>query len=116
MASDSDFHYEFEHSEVSPSEDLDSRGNKLTTVRCHGRLVAENRDQVQQMFKSTPFEGHVVINLSDVDYIDSAGLGALMRLKLSAINKGGVSVRFVQMTPRVIQLLSIANLTQWFTS
>jgi hypothetical protein len=39
-----------------------------------------------------------------------------MRLKLSAIKQGGVSVKFVQMTPRVMQLLSIANLTEWFSS
>ena len=116
MATQSTFSYEIENSEVGMSEDLDSRGNTVTTIKCQGRLVAENRDQIQEMFKLTPFHGRIVIDLGKLDYIDSAGLGALMRLKLSAINKGGVSVKFVHMTPRVMQLLSIANLTQWFSS
>ena len=110
------FHYEIEYSEVDPSEAMDSRGNKQTTVKCHGSIVAENRDQIEGIFKQTPFHGRIVMDLSDVHYIDSAGLGALIRLKLSAAKEGGVSVKFVDMTPRIAQLLHIANLTQWFSS
>jgi anti-anti-sigma factor len=83
---------------------------------CHGRLVAETRGQLEEMFQRTPFQGRIVIDLGDVNYLDSAGLGALMRLKLSAVKHGGVSVKFVHMTPRITQLLSIANLTDWFSS
>jgi hypothetical protein len=32
------FHYEFEHSEIDPSEALNSRGTHVTTVMCHGSL------------------------------------------------------------------------------
>lgn len=110
------FHYEVERSEVDKSEDLDSRGNQVLTFKCHGRLVIETRDQIEEIFKQHPFHGRIVIDLSDVNYIDSAGLGALMRLKLSAIKEGGVSVQFVKMTPRVLQLLKITHLTDWFTS
>lgn len=116
MAPQGSFQYEIEYSEIDPSEALDSRGTKVTTIHCHGRLIAENRTQLEELFKTTPFQGRIVIDLHDVNYIDSAGLGALIRLKLSAVKQGGVSVKFVQMTPRVMQLLSIANLTDWFTS
>jgi anti-anti-sigma factor len=68
------------------------------------------------MFKLHPFRGRIVIDLSDVNYVDSAGLGALIRLKMTAIREVGVSVKFVQMTPRVLQLLKITNLTDWFSS
>ena len=67
------------------------------------------------MFNETPFKGHIIIDLSDVDHIDSAGLGSLMRLKLHAVKEGGVSVQFVQ-GPRVMQLLKIAQLADWFSS
>jgi anti-anti-sigma factor len=110
------FHYEFEYSEVDPSQDLDSRGNKVTTVKCHGRLVATSRKHFEEMFKQTPFHGRIIMDLSDVNYMDSAGLGALMRLKLSAVKEGGVSVQFAHMTPRVMELLKIANLVEWFSS
>jgi anti-anti-sigma factor len=116
MPPNDSFHYEVETSEVDKSEDLDSRGNQVLTFKCHGKLMLENRDQIEQMFKLHPFHGRIVIDLSDVNYIDSAGLGALIRLKMSAIKEGGVSVQFVQMTPRVLQLLKITHLTDWFTS
>ena len=116
MAPQNSFHYETEFSEIDPSQDLDSRGTKVTTIRCHGRILAENCGQIQAIFTDIPFKGRIVIDLSDVEHLDSAGLGALMRLKLSALKHGGVSVKFVQMTPRVMQILSIANLTDWFSS
>lgn len=116
MAQDTSFHYEIEKSEVDKAEDLDSRGSEVITFKCHGKLLIETRDQIEQMFKLHPFHGRIVIDLSDVDYIDSAGLGALIRLKMSAIKEGGVSVQFVQMTPRVLQLLKVTNLTDWFSS
>ena len=72
--------------------------------------------ELEEIFQRTPFQGRIVIDLGGVSYLDSAGLGALMRLKLSAVKQGGVSVKFVHMTPRVMQLLSIANLTDWFSS
>ena len=111
MPPNDSFHYEVEESEV-----LDSRGNQVTTFKCHGRLVIETSGQIEGMFKANPFRGRIVIDLSDVNYIDSAGLGALIRLKMSAIKEGGVSVEFVQMTPRVLQLLKITHLTEWFSS
>jgi len=110
------FRYEIEHSKVDPSEALDSRGDDVTTIKCHGKLVLEFKDKVEAIFKETPFHGRIIVDLSDVSYMDSAGLGALMRLKLSAMKHGGVSVSYVEMTPRVRQLLSITNLTEWFTS
>jgi anti-anti-sigma factor len=115
MAADG-FSYEIEKSELDKVHDMDSRGTSVTTVKCHGRLVAETRDQIEHMFTDHPFTGRIVIDLGDVDYIDSAGLGALIRLKMSAVKQGSVSVDFKDMTPRVMQLLKLTNLTQWFTS
>ena len=42
---------------------------------------------IESMFKDTAFHGHIFIDLSDVSSLDSAGLGALMRLKLSAMKE-----------------------------
>jgi anti-sigma B factor antagonist len=116
MAPQDSFHYEFEYSELDPKEVMDSRGSKVTTVKCHGRLVAETRDQIEKIFQRTPFKGHIFIDLSDVQYVDSAGLGALVRLKASAVKEGGVSVKLVHIGPRVMQLLKITNLMEWFSS
>ena len=116
MAQPGLFHYEVAYSQLDPPDALNSRGTTATTVTCHGKLVAETKGQLEELFQRTPFEGRIVLDLSDVHYVDSAGLGALMRLKLSAVKHAGVSVKFVKITPRVMQLLSIANLTDWFSS
>lgn len=116
MAPQDAFHYEVEYSEVDASEDLDPRGRKVTTVKCHGRLIAENRQEIEDIFKNTDFHGRIIIDLGDVNYMDSSGLGALIKLRLSAAKHSGVSVHFEHMTPRIMQILRIANLADWFSS
>jgi anti-anti-sigma factor len=116
MAVGKSFTWEFTYSDVDKSEDLDSRGTKVTTVTCHGEIVAETRDRLEQIFKETAFHGRIVMDLGDVNYVDSSGLGALMRLKLHAIKEGGVSVKFEHMTPRVLQLLKLSDLVEWFSA
>jgi anti-anti-sigma factor len=116
MSTGKSLSWEFEYSEIDKSQDLDSRGTKVTTVKCHGQIVAETRDRLDQIFNETAFLGRIVMDLSDVDYVDSSGLGGLMRLKLHAIKESGVSVKFEHMTPRVMQLLKLSNLADWFSS
>jgi anti-sigma B factor antagonist len=115
MAAEDTFRYDIEYSHLDPTQHQDSRGNKITTIVCHGRLVSETREKLESVFQNTAFHGHIYFDLGDVSYMDSAGLGALIRLKVSAIREG-VSLTFVQMGPRVMQLLRIANLMEWIQS
>lgn len=110
------FHYEIESSEVGSPEATDSGENRVTTVHCHGHLVSETRSQIEQIFKQTPFRGKIVLDLGDVTYVDSAGLGALIRLKLSAAKDDAVSVQFVNIAPGLMTLLRISNLEDWIRS
>src|SRR5580658_1679320 len=116
MAADDSFHYEIEYSQISASELPSALGSKVTTIRCHGRLAAGTRDRIEDVFHHTAFRGPIYIDLNDVSYMDSAGLGALVRLKFSAIRDGGVRVTFVNVGPRVLQMLKITNLLEWFSS
>jgi len=109
MAPQGSFHYD-----VDKSQDQD--GNKVTTIKCHGRLVAENAGEMTQLVKPIiPLGGHIVIDLGDVTYLDSSGLGALVGLKVSAINQGFCILELVNMVPRVLELLRITNLKQLFS-
>ena len=111
MAPDDSFHYEVEKSES------DQYGNKVTTIKCHGRLVAGNSGELSELVKPLiPPGGRIVIDLGDLNYLDSAGLGALVGLKVSAIRQGFCVVELVNMTPRVMDLLRITNLVQLFSS
>jgi len=99
MAPKTSFHYEIETSPV------DEQGNKVTTVKCHGSLTAENTREIKDAVKPLiPQGGRIVIDLTDVDYMDSSGLGALVGLKVSALHQGMVILQFVNMGPRILEL------------
>lgn len=111
MASNGSFHYE-----VEKSAD-DQQGNKVTKISCHGRLVSENVGEMKELVRPLiPLGGRIVIDLSDLNYLDSSGLGALVALKVSAIKQGLCIVQFVNMTPRVLELLRMTNLAQILSS
>lgn len=92
-------------------------GIKVTTVRCHGRLVNQTAGEVKDIVKPLiPQGGSIVVDLSDVIYLDSLGLGTLVGLKVSAINEGYCTLKLVNLSPRVQELLRLTNLTKLFAS
>jgi anti-sigma B factor antagonist len=105
------------HCEVQELADRDESGKRVTTVKCHGRVVSgtssELKNTVRPLIDSG---GRIIIDLGDVGYLDSSGLGTLVGLKASAINKGLCKLEFRNMTPRVLELLRITKLTQIFFS
>ena len=105
---ESTFHYEVNSSE-------DGSNWKVTTITCHGRLVSDNADQIKDLVKLLiAAGGRIVIDFADLKYLDSLGLGALVGLKVSAINKGMCKLELVNLSPRVRELLSLTNLTELF--
>ena len=111
MAPKTSFHYEIENSPT------DEHGNKVTTVKCHGSLTAENTREIKEGVKPLiPLGGRIVIDLSDVNYLDSSGLGALVGMKVSALHEGHVILQFVNMRPRVLDLLRLTGLEKIISS
>jgi anti-anti-sigma factor len=111
MATNNSFRYEIEKSSD------DSQGNKLAIVRCHGRLVNLNANEIKAAVKPLiPLGGRIVVDLGDLEFMDSTGLGALVSLKASAINQGLCILKIANMTPRMLELLRITNLTKLFSS
>jgi len=98
------------HCEVEDLPD-DQRGNKVTTVKCHGRLTSENASKIKEVVKPLIARGgRTIVDLGDLSFLDSSGLGALVGLKVSAINQGLCILEFTNMTPRVLELLRITRL------
>lgn len=80
-------------------------------VLCKGRLVfgdecAVLRDRVSSMLLGSP---NIVVNLREVDYIDSGGVGILIRLLVSARNRGG-DLKLVAPNQHVTNVLRRTNL------
>jgi anti-anti-sigma factor len=63
-----------------------------------------------------PRGGRILLDLTDVEHLDSSGLGTLVGLKASAVNAGYCRLELVNISPRVADLLRITKLTQLFSS
>lgn len=104
------FRYELE-------ESRDQYTNRVTTINCHGRLVSDTASQLKQVVKQLiPQGGRILIDLGDVQHLDSSGLGILVGLKVSAINAGYCTLELVNLSPRVAELLRLTKLTQLFAN
>ena len=103
------FHYEIEETE-------DESKYITTSIKCHGRLVSENTAEIRGLVAPLIVRGgRIVLDFADLEHLDSSGLGALVGLKVSAINRGLCVLELVNLTPRVKKLLSITNLLQLFS-
>jgi anti-sigma B factor antagonist len=84
-------------------------------LHCSGRIVfgdegAALRERGRNILAGTP---KVVVDLNEVDYIDSGGLGILVGLWVSARNKGG-ELKLVSPTQRIKELLRRTSLAKIF--
>jgi anti-sigma B factor antagonist len=87
----------------------------VMVVDCSGRIVfgeesASLRDAIRKLLSESP---KVVLNLRDVTYIDSGGLGTLVSLYTTARNAGG-AVKLARLTQRVDDLLQVTKLVTIF--
>lgn len=76
---------------------------QITTGEPCAAIRDEVRDQLGQKFT------RVVLNLADVTYIDSAGLGELTAAYMSVKNRGG-QLKLLNLTKRVHDLMQITKL------
>jgi anti-sigma B factor antagonist len=89
--------------------------NGVMLVDCSGRLVfgeesATLRETVKSALAQSP---NVVLNLSEVNFIDSGGLGTLVALYTTARNAGG-AVKLASLSKRVGDLLQVTKLLTIF--
>lgn len=85
-------------------------------VRCSGRLVSDTCEQFQRTVRELiPSTKLLVIDMSEVNYIDSSALGAIMGLYLSS-KRAGCELKLINLTPRVKELLSMTRLMEVLTS
>ena len=102
------------HCEVENSTE---NGVKVTTVRCFGRLINQTAGEVKEIVKPLiPQGGTIIIDLKDVTFLDSLGLGTLVGLKVSALHEGYCSLHLENMSPRIQELVKLTSLTNLFSS
>jgi len=84
-------------------------------VDCSGRLVfgeesASLRETVKKVLAQSP---KIVLNLHEVSYIDSGGLGTLVSIYTTARNAGG-AIKLASLSQRVGDLLHLTKLVTIF--
>jgi anti-sigma B factor antagonist len=81
-----------------------------------GRItMGEGDELLKDKVNSLVNQGHkkIVLNLAEVPYIDSAGLGEIVRTYTTVSRKGG-SLKLLNLTKRITDLLSITKLLTVF--
>lgn len=88
----------------------------IAVVRVGGRLGAKPAKELRTLCVALRDQGyrHLVVNLSDVTFIASSGMGALIVLTGEFSIKGG-SARFVSLSQPVRRTIELLNLGQFLT-
>jgi len=90
------------------------RDGEAAVVKCHGRLVAGTTEELYQDVKHLlPQLKVVVVDLADLTYVDSMGLGALVRLYASA-RQMGCEFKLLHLGKQLRNLLKMTNLLSVF--
>lgn len=89
--------------------------DSVSLVEVTGRLTFFEskalRDAIQGLLK----QGHknILLNLTALDYLDSSGIGELVRNYLDVVKKGG-AMKVVGLAPKVEEILKVTQLYQVF--
>jgi anti-sigma B factor antagonist len=99
------------------SLDIQQRGREgIVILDLKGRLVvgesiAGLRERIRELADSGSI--NVILNLKDVDYIDSTGLGGLV-ISYTTLKKAGGALKVLNLSKRTVELLILTKLSTVF--
>jgi anti-sigma B factor antagonist len=97
------------------SVDIDREGDSAV-VRCGGKLVAGvNEFLYTEVSRLIPDSKRIVLDLTELSYMDSMGLGTIIRLYVSA-KAAGCELELINIGKRIRQLLGMTNVLSVFTA
>ena len=87
----------------------------ILVISCSGRLVFGEESSLlrEEVKNAIPEHKRIVLNLGEVSYIDSGGLGTLVALHTTAHN-AGATIKLASLTKRVGDLLQVTKLLTVF--
>ena len=91
------------------------RDGDTAVVKCHGRLVAGTTEELYQAVKGLlPQTKTLVVDLAELTYVDSTGLGTLVRLQATA-RKQGCEFKLLHLGKQLRNVLKLTNLLSVFS-
>jgi anti-sigma B factor antagonist len=98
---------------AAPTQELKLETEKnpdAVVIRCAGRIVSSTSPLLQNTVRALITENKcVVLDLANVSYLDSSGLGSIVGLWGNA-KKNGCDLKLNHLSSRVKELLRITNL------
>ena len=88
----------------------------VTILDLHGKILIGEGDDALREAVTKLVDGatkSIVLNLADVPYVDSAGLGEIVRCYTTVSKKGG-RLKLLNLTKKIQDLLSITKLLTVF--
>jgi anti-sigma B factor antagonist len=90
--------------------DIEHYAGDVAVVRCRGKLVAGATNILYSRVDALmPETQRVVLDLSDLTYTDSMGLGTLVRLYVTAM-AAGCSLELLNLSQQIRNLLGMTNM------
>lgn len=87
----------------------------IALVEIAGRLTSFESKAFREMIQGLVKQGqaNIVLNLSKLEYLDSSGIGELVRNYMTVVKKGG-AMKVVGLAPKVEEILKVTQLYQVF--
>lgn len=87
----------------------------VSLVEVAGRLTSFESKAFREMIQGLLKQGQtsIVLNLTGLEYLDSSGVGELVRNYMSVVKKGG-AMKVVGLAPKVEEILKVTQLYQVF--
>jgi len=91
------------------------QSENVSLVDVQGRLTSFEARAFRDAIHGLLDQGHsnIILNLTGLQYLDSSGIGELVRNYLSVIKKGG-AMKVVGLAPKVEEILKVTQLYQVF--
>jgi anti-sigma B factor antagonist len=91
------------------------QSGKVSLVDVKGRLTSFEAQAFRDAIHGLLNHGHknIVLNLTGLEYLDSSGIGELVRNYLAVVKKSG-AMKVVGLAPKVEEILKITQLHQVF--
>jgi anti-anti-sigma factor len=93
------------------------RVGDVTVVTCRGRIVegAESIALQQLLDDLLPYSPHLILHLGGIDFIDSSGLGLLVRC-VNRTRNAHCHLAFCALSPQIVDVLEVTRLRPVFES
>ena len=91
------------------------QSDKISLVDVQGRLTSYEAQAFREAIRGLVKNGHkdIVLNLTGLEYLDSSGVGELVRNYLTVVKSGG-AMKVVGLAPKVEQIFKVTQLYQVF--